>query len=77
MQEFWRGGLLSFVKGKYLYQEQGQDRLTCLPGGPSYCCYVMKEYGRENLSELSVEMMHTYLHDTIRRVPALGGALEY
>jgi hypothetical protein len=25
----------------------------------------MKEYGRENLSELSVEMMHTYLHDTI------------
>jgi hypothetical protein len=25
----------------------------------------MKEYGHENLSELSVEMMHTYLHDTI------------
>jgi alpha-amylase/alpha-mannosidase (GH57 family) len=25
----------------------------------------MKEYGRENLSELSIEMMHTYLHDTI------------
>jgi hypothetical protein len=28
---------------------------------------VMKEYGRENLSELSVEMMHTYLHDSILR----------
>ena len=27
----------------------------------------MKEYGCENLSELSVEMMHTYLHDTIIR----------
>jgi len=26
---------------------------------------VMKEYGRENLSELSVEMMHTYLHNSI------------
>jgi hypothetical protein len=25
----------------------------------------MKEYGHENLSELSVEMMHTYLHDSI------------
>jgi hypothetical protein len=25
----------------------------------------MKEYGRENLSELSIEMMHSYLHDTI------------
>jgi hypothetical protein len=25
----------------------------------------MKEYGHENLSELSVEMMHTYLHDMI------------
>ncbi len=25
----------------------------------------MKEYDRENLSELSVEMMHSYLHDTI------------
>jgi hypothetical protein len=26
---------------------------------------VMKEYSHENLSDLSVEMMHTYLHDTI------------
>ena len=26
---------------------------------------VMKEYGHENLSELSVEMMHSYLHGTI------------
>ena len=26
---------------------------------------VMKEYGRENLSELSIEMMHSYLHETI------------
>jgi hypothetical protein len=25
----------------------------------------MKEYGRENLSELSIKMMHSYLHDTI------------
>jgi hypothetical protein len=25
----------------------------------------MKEYGRENLSELSIEMMHSYLHGTI------------
>jgi hypothetical protein len=26
---------------------------------------VMQEYGRENLSELSIDMMHSYLHDTI------------
>ncbi len=26
---------------------------------------VMKEYGRKNLSELSIDMMHSYLHNTI------------
>ena len=26
---------------------------------------VMKEYGRQNLPELSIDMMHSYLHNTI------------
>ena len=26
---------------------------------------VMKEYGRENLSDLSIDMMHSYLHNTL------------
>jgi hypothetical protein len=27
----------------------------------------MKEYGRANLADLTIEMMHSYLHDTITK----------
>jgi hypothetical protein len=66
MQEFWRDGMLSFVKGKYFVTRTKAKRdLPAFLEAHPIVVTMMKEYGHENVLELSLEMMHTYLHNTI------------
>jgi hypothetical protein len=57
---------VEFCKKKtFCVKSRGKRDLPAFLEAHPIVVTVMKEYGRENLSELSVEMMHTYLHNTI------------
>jgi hypothetical protein len=50
---------------RFCVKNRGKRDLPAFLDAHPIVVTVMKEYGRENLSELSIEMMHSYLHATI------------
>jgi hypothetical protein len=56
---------IEFHKKTFCINNKGKRDLPAFLEAHPIVFTVMKAYGHENLSKLSVEMVHTYLHDTI------------